>query len=418
MDGIRAQLKSVIPQQVWPVMRWCDQWVIYLFYVFAWLKRLLFYPEVPVPPVDRSVVKIREYVCRIPMAQSGGNNLADELFRHGIMTSEGRHSVYIARHEDLKHLFPGLVDDFPVRVGLKIVRSTEKAPDGSPYYTSNKIAPSSTWFSMRAVGSALEKMVISNLLSAEGVAPQVYATVKLQFNGAVFYGFVVEHIKGEILHGPLADKFMQSFRDVCNDLGIAPISIKEHKDLRSPEFNDNIIADEEAAIKYVDIQNFTLTSKSLLTIVKNAQDKQLKHYSDAIYALMKNVYKTLELNRQVPEYIVVISCSPIVHSVAALAVFDSWCTILTPANGDICEVKRALFLYGFGRFSVHDVHNFDYVDAELAPQNIVHSDLIILDDSIDLNMRNQLTELTGATHKRVEYMDENERGSLQFFARK
>ncbi|MCK5664519.1 MAG: hypothetical protein KAI17_13600, partial [Thiotrichaceae bacterium] len=191
-----------------------------------------------------------------------GLGLASILEKVQIKYKSGRHSIYIESLDDIAKINPDITKRFPFPVALKLIKSQELSPDKTPYYTSHKLAPASTWFSMVAVGSMLEQAVVSNLLNEKGVAPRVYDIIRLEArDGSWRFAYVVQPIKGKVVTGKKGEKFITRFKVVLEQYGMETISIKEHCDLSPPDFRNNIRSDSTGTY-YVDIQNFVQLSSS------------------------------------------------------------------------------------------------------------------------------------------------------------
>jgi len=256
--GIRGRFKQAIPTKCWPIFRFIDKYLIYILYIYlagkrsisrVFLKRLTLNPQ-----------SIPRLAASIDLGASSDKDLAFCLQKANITFKSGRHSVYIDSPTDITKISLELIDRYPVPFALKLIKSQEISPDFTPYYTSNRLAPASTWFSMVAVGSMLEQSVVSNLLHEQGVAPRVYDIVRLESQkGDWCYGYIVQPITGDVVTGEKGIQFISHFKEVMNTLGLDTISIKEHCDLRPPEFRHNIRFDE-TGMYYVDIQNFAIAS--------------------------------------------------------------------------------------------------------------------------------------------------------------
>jgi len=269
--GFRTTLKGLVPEKTWPLLRWFDKQLIYCLYIWLWAKRVLVYPRIPVRAESVGSQSIATFPITVDYNTAQPEDFFFQLKSQGYTVFEGRHSIYLGNTSDIDRFCPNLLKRYPKDVGLKIIKSQEISKDLTPYYTSRKIAPASTWFSMRAVGSMLEKMTVSNLLHMEGIAPCVYDIVQLTTSkGVLHYAFVVEHIQGTVLTGLPASDFMKSFKAALAVNGMETISIKEHRDLRAPEYNHNIVSGKSAPC-YVDIQNFVLSDKALVAEIINEQ---------------------------------------------------------------------------------------------------------------------------------------------------
>ena len=165
---IRAELKKVIPACLWPTMRVIDKYIIYLTYIYLSVKRS--YQRKRLHFVGTIVPEIPQFTCELLERVADGSELLSVLEGAGISCLSGRHSVYISDRKAIGLLNSEIADRYPGQIGLKIIKSRQISPDGTPFYTSAELAPASTRWSMRAVGSMAEKTVVSNLLNSEGVA--------------------------------------------------------------------------------------------------------------------------------------------------------------------------------------------------------------------------------------------------------
>lgn len=358
--GIRGSLKSIIPNMLWPVFRFFDRYLINSMYVYLALKRGLFRfcskrhslrPQ-PVPLL----------FSHIDFGSYPGDNLNSHLDAAHITYKSGRHSVYIESYEDIAKINPELTQKYPYPVALKLIKSQELSSDTTPYYTSCRLAPASTWFSMVAVGSMLEQAVVSNLLNEQSVAPRVYDIVHFKSeSGSWRYAFVVQPIKGEMVTGNAGIQFVSRFIEAMGQFGMETMSIQEHCDLRPPEFRHNIISDTNG-IYYVDIQNFVLADrrfgdKLLLTMEQRKLKNRRKSEKTWIESANNSVNLT-ELFRRCGIDIKEIACVDIITedesmAIEALAAGCIWCHLARFEN-DMSFVMRYLYYHGYSRFCLSD----------------------------------------------------------------
>ena len=273
--GIRATLKTIVPESLWPFLRRIDKYVIDATYFYLSQRRA--FQRSRIGPHHSFQQQIKVFSTSLPFGESG-NQLETSLTNAGLKCRSGRHSVYVWRPEDLRRIQPDIVNTYPdKKIGLKIVKSRQISSDKTPYYTSSILAPASSTWSMKAVGSMEEKKAVSNLLHLSGVAPRVYDIVKLEsMDGSSQFAFVLEHIDGEIVHGEEGERFISKFKKAMSDYGMETISIAEHSDLRPPGFRDNIVA-SDAGTYYVDIQNFVLGD---ITLIRDTEKMLIKHLND------------------------------------------------------------------------------------------------------------------------------------------
>ena len=273
--GIRAKLKRIVPETLWPFFRKIDKYVIDATYLYLSQKRS--FQRSRIDPHHCFQQQIKVFSTDLYFGESG-SQLETSLLNAGFKCKSGRHSVYVWRQEDINRIHPNITISYPDKsVGLKIVKSRQIAPDNTPYYTSSLLAPASSKWSMKAVGSMEEKKAVSNLLHLSGVAPRVYDIVKLEsMDGSSQFAYVLQHIEGEIVHGEKGKRFICDFKKALSEYGMETISISEHSDLRPPDFRDNIVT-SDAGTYYVDIQNFVLGD---ITLIRDTEKMLIKHLND------------------------------------------------------------------------------------------------------------------------------------------
>jgi len=272
--GIRSDLKKIIPRGLWPFCRFFDWYLINALYVYFAAIRLL----------AGHFIKHRDPMEQsIPVFPNPSVNLIAQIEKAGLKYKAGGQSVYIGDEEDIAVINPDILQGYPKRIGLKFIKSREISPDATPYYTSQKLASASTWFCMVAVGSMLEKTVISNLLHEEKVAPRVYDLIRLESaDGGYQYAFIVQPVEGKAVVGEAGVRFMTHFKNILNKMGIRIISIKDHCDLRPPDFSHNIKADSDG-VYYIDIQNFALFNKNYGQKLINTMERYNRYTAGVTY---------------------------------------------------------------------------------------------------------------------------------------
>lgn len=344
-EGIRAHLKAIIPSRFWPFLRFFDKYIIDLLYWYFLVKRLS--SKFRFRGIKSSCKQsIFSFLSKIELKSHETDTLSSLLKKHGCDVLEGRHSVYLYRREDIQLISPELCDFYPYSFGLKIIKSQEFSPDGSPYYTSRKLAPASSFMSMRAVGSVKEKVVISNLLNMKNVAPRVYDIIKLQSGGVIVYALVVKHIDGKTVTGRVGFEFIRKLERILQKMGIKVLGIKNHKDFRPPDFRNNIVADKSGTY-YVDIQNFVMFDNSLM---KKRLSGAFSIQLDSTFFLFKEYFERNRLNiRQ--RTVLADGFNSVAFTMFALSKGARWCVILDH-SGMAEQIQSILYYYGFSRFDV------------------------------------------------------------------
>jgi hypothetical protein len=360
--GIRTGLKKIVPDQLWPLCRFVDRYLINALYMYFAAKRYL---------AGRRMRSCQQWKQSIPVFPSAidlgaaqGAELTARLDAAGMRYKSGRHSVYLDDPADIARINPDILTRYPEPAALKLIRSREMSPDSTPYYTSHLLAPASTWFSMVAVGSMREKAVISNLLHEEGLAPRVYDVIRLESgDGGWQYGFLVQPVQGEVVTGEEGTRFINRFKAGMEQMGMETVSIREHCDLRPPEFRHNIVADTSGTY-YVDIQNFVMFSsgygKNLLREMKqHGRAVSLPEEKDRSSAQPpEDLAVFLARSKVVPARSSVLDCGMDDETLSAyfLGAGAPWAVLLRQADS-VSVVRRYLYYHGFTRFDVVALEN-------------------------------------------------------------
>ncbi len=361
-SGIRAGLKKVVPVRAWPLFRFFDRYLINTLYIYFAAKRYVAARRIPRhSQLKQSIPVVPSHV---DFGREPGVELTTRLEKAGLHCRSGRHSVYLGDPDDIARISPDLAARYPDPVGLKIIKSREMSPDATPYYTSHRLAPASTWFSMVAVGSMREKAVISNLLHEEGLAPRVYDIIRLESgDGGRQYGFLVQPVRGEMVTGEEGLRFVDRFKKTMERLGMETISIREHCDLRPPDFRNNIVADESGTY-YVDIQNFVVFSsdygEELLDEMKHhgrvpSRSEQEEHVPGQE---AEELTVFLARNRVEPATSSVLDCglADETLSMYLLAAGAPW-VVLLRQDDTVPLVRRYMYYHGFTRLDVISSEN-------------------------------------------------------------
>jgi hypothetical protein len=314
----------------------------------------------------------------IPTVQLGGSAEKDpvgrqltELFTsYKVNFNQGRHCLYISDKGDMQKIVPGLTERYPCRIGLKIVKSREISRDGTPYYTSRKIAPATNVISMLAVGTVLEKVVISNILSTFGCAPRVYDVIRLTSADVCYYALVVEHIDGDNITGEVGRLFIDKLEDILRKQHIEIVAVKRNKDFKAPAFNQNII-DSTRGCKYIDIQNFAIFSQREHCFRGFVEKLAQSHILADVEISERNnlsIFAKRKLNRKICEFSLLwchyLAGSGIslenttlfdaglplgVYTMSALAHDARWSYVYDDKN-EVISRERFLYRNGFSRF--------------------------------------------------------------------
>ncbi len=385
--GIRTFLKAKIPVRFWAILRFFDKYIIYILYCWYLIRRIWHERSISngIPSLQQSFFT---FPSDIISDLNKNSKLSDILKDLGFHFSEGQHSIYIYRKVDILKINPTFFHFYPKPFGLKIIKSQEISFDGTPYYTSYKLAKGTNRISMRAVGSIKEKAFISNLLNLHNVAPKVYDIIKLIFGDRIYYAFVVQHIQGNTVTGKDGVTFVNYLNRVLEQTGVEVLGIKEHCDFRPPEFRNNIFSDLTGSY-YVDIQNFVMfnkmhhnkLAKTLQTVI--VKDKN-RFYPNKLFSCIYPNSANDENNEQLDYFtnlnsfleqykvnlnkcsLLDIGCNLGLFIMFALNRGARWCVGID--NNEMVDTAR-LLLYstGFTRFDLLAWHPREFDDATFLP---------------------------------------------------
>lgn len=347
---------------------------------------------------QRSVQRMRESRFTLPLQQpiktfhsdivfDSIEELRTKLQLNKIQYEKGQHTIYISECVDIRKLNSELLEAYPHPFGLKIILSQEMSPDNTPYYTSNKLAQSTTHISKWAIGSVREKMIAGNLLSMYGVVPRSYDIVKLRSGDLIIFGMIVQHIDGDIVTGDPGFRFIEHLGRVLNGAGITILGSWSHKDFQPPTFGNNIVANSSGSY-YVDIQKFRISSHDNLRQDLTHAIQNLTHFGDSrLFRPERYAYQSVPdmgiqgkrdslsrisniqtfLERNDVELrdcsILDVGCNLGIFIICALYSGAQWCVGLdTP---EITQVaRRFIFERGFSRF--------DLIGCDLRERSIAH----------------------------------------------
>jgi hypothetical protein len=211
----------------------------------------------------------------------------------------------------------------------------------------------------------LEKVIVSNLLHTHCVAPRVYDLVKLvSEDGGFQFGLVVQPVDGEVVTGQKGQKFIAVFKQTLASLQLKTISIREHCDLRPPDFRYNIMEDE-SGVYYVDIQNFVFKNQSYkikpAAVVRKcfADDllsRFVTHYSIESFQRFNDVLLELINHSGLisPAMLIVDACTGIgTAGIGLLSSGKTWVHFVRE-NQETSAIRSFLYSQGYTRFDIED----------------------------------------------------------------
>lgn len=183
------------------------------------------------------------------------------LDESGFAYKEGEYAIYIENNSIIDSINGEILKKYPYTIALKIIKSQELSKDGMPFYCGSEVSDTSSFIVKIAVGSILEKSIISNLLHEYKVTPRVYDIIRIVSGDSCLYAMVVQPVKGEYVYGEAGVTFLEKFYSICEKEDVSIIGGTNCGDFKPETFGNNIIKDETSTY-YIDVQNFHLNNSS------------------------------------------------------------------------------------------------------------------------------------------------------------
>ena len=377
MIKLKALGKKVIPYRVVRMIRTTRRSMLHVPYLFKQSLRGQVTAAWP-----QTIFEIK---TELPLSSSVDIRAA--LNQLNLVWSEGAHTFYLPPQVALREVLPGLRHYYPHEVGIKLIKGRQISDDGTPYYTSSKLAPGSTKLTMKAVGSIRDKMIVANTLSLYRVTPRVYDIAILTNGTDRLFAMVMQHINGVSAQVDRGLRFISKLKAVMESEGIVALADGfAHKDFQPPDFSSNILEDNSGNCYLVDCQNlaFNNLSESISRLLPSTQE--VTHFGDSRlwrpdeYTYQSIPYLNIPGKRDMNIRGQRLTEMIMEHGVAASTVLDVGCNlgmfgayllsqgpywyvgIDRPAVTEVAQ--KLLYLSGYSRFQL--------VDCDLRDPNLIH----------------------------------------------
>jgi hypothetical protein len=181
-----------------------------------------------------------------------------ELKQHGLSYSKGGHAVYLPPDTIAHTAFRVLSNYYPANFGLKIV----KHPGGlaESVYVSHGEGESK--LHLRLIHNLRHLTLVANLLHVNGVGPRLHDLVELDCNGHLWTGFVMEHVEKPVASTADYENGIKTIREL-EQRGLLKVILPsgfDDAEFQYPDCSGNAFMTADGHFRYIDFQNFSLTS--------------------------------------------------------------------------------------------------------------------------------------------------------------
>ncbi|HKG99008.1 MAG TPA: hypothetical protein VKA97_14400, partial [Pyrinomonadaceae bacterium] len=202
----------------------------------------------------------------------------DDLRQSGLTYGAGGHAVYLPPETVQKTPFRELSKSYPCNAGLKIV----KHPGGlseSVYVYNGKGA---SRLHLRLIHNLRHLTLVANLLYVHGVGSKLHDLVELQCNNNLWTAFVVEHVAQPVTSMDVCEKGIKAIRDLeqRNLVKIILPAGFDDEEFQPPDCSGNAFMTDDGEFRYIDFQNFALTSYGEFLKAVALEAAEASHFGD------------------------------------------------------------------------------------------------------------------------------------------
>jgi hypothetical protein len=202
----------------------------------------------------------------------------NELKNEGLAYGAGGHAVYLPPETIENTAFRELSKYYPKNSGLKIVRHPGGLAESVYIYNGEGASK----LHLRLIHNLRHLTLVANLLHVNGVGPRLYDLVELQCNGHLWTAFVVEHVAQPVTSNAVCEDGIETIRKL-EQRNLLKVILPEGFD--DPEFccpdcSGNAFTTVDGEFRYIDFQNFSLTSYGTFLKLVALEAAQASHFGD------------------------------------------------------------------------------------------------------------------------------------------
>jgi hypothetical protein len=218
------------------------------------------------------------YSTELDLGQ-GVEGLRADFHHRNIPFTEGGWTFYLPPSSARDAAFPGLADQFPGTIGLKILKDLRDPKHA--VYTPHEANPAPGAALLRKMTPTPIALVrVANALTQAGLGVGVHDIVQLNTAGASATAYVVDHLSGGDPTRQHHAEFLDRLQRVLDhgELITAIPSIKNALDFAAPDCNGNLILDGDGVPRYVDFQAFAFANERRTIAGVADRESQVTHF--------------------------------------------------------------------------------------------------------------------------------------------
>lgn len=202
----------------------------------------------------------------------------NELKTDGLAFGTGGHAVYLPPETIENTAFREVSNYYPPNTGLKIVRHPGGISEAVYVYNGE----GESRLHLKLIHNLRHLTLVANLLHVNGVGPRLHDLVELQCNNNLWTAFVVEHVAKPVTSDPVCEEGIKTIRELeqRNLLKVILPSGFDDGEFQCPDCSGNAFMTVDGEFRYIDFQNFALTSYGPFLKSVALEAAEASHFGD------------------------------------------------------------------------------------------------------------------------------------------
>ena len=202
----------------------------------------------------------------------------DELKNDGLPYGVGGHAVYLPPEAIENTPFREVLNYYPANSGLKIVRHPGGISEAVYVYKGE----GESRLHLKLIHNLRHLTLVANLLHVNGVGPRLHDLVELQCDNNLWTAFVVEHVAKPVTSNTVCEEGIKTIRELeqRNLLKVILPSGFEDGEFQCPDCSGNAFMTVDGQFRYIDFQNFSLTSYETFLKSVAVEAAEASHFGD------------------------------------------------------------------------------------------------------------------------------------------
>lgn len=202
----------------------------------------------------------------------------NDLKNDGLPYGVGGHAVYLPPETIENTPFRELLNYYPKNAGLKIVRHPGGISEAVYVYKGE----GESRLHLKLIHNLRHLTLVANLLHVNGVGPRLHDLVELQCNNNLWTAFVVEHVAKPVTSNAVCEEGIKTIRELeqRNLLKVILPSGFEDGEFQCPDCSGNAFMTLDGQFRYIDFQNFSLTSYETFLKSVAVEAAAASHFGD------------------------------------------------------------------------------------------------------------------------------------------